>query len=188
MALPVDLINNDNKENDPTTALETIGEEMETQSQVLASTEYPLGRSMTTSLFYQQSKASNKKLFNEVCDDLLGMNETYLMDGIQKAIEIQQTIAKKAFAMIEGDSIQRFHRVYYAYLFSSTSNSTKRGVVGSGTNANTSHHHHALRHHTYATNTTSYHRTALMEKEFIFGRPNVLARLGQFIMEIKVSK
>lgn len=62
--------------------------------------------------------------------------------------------------MLDGhDSIHRHHRLYYAYI---------RGNFGS-------HHGQATSQHSSES-----------ETELIFGRPSVLAKLGQYIMEVKV--
>jgi hypothetical protein len=95
-------------------------------------------------------------------------NDNLLKDGIKLATEIQQTIAKKAFAIISSDSFQSLSRLYYVYINASThsrSSSSSMSLSRSRTGG-----------------------SALLEneKEFIFGRPNVVLRLGQFIMEVKV--
>lgn len=90
--------------------------------------------------------------------------------------------------MIDGNSIQRFHRIYYAYLFSSKSSKKMNIPISS---SGTTHHHnqHLARNNSNPSSSLNNNHTQhVLEKELLFGRPNVLARLGQFIMEVKVSR
>lgn len=68
--------------------------------------------------------------------------------------------------MLEGDSLCRSRRFYYAYIGNAISGSTGQ------------HHHH--QHQNNNNNTSS------SDVEHSFGRPMVLVRLGQFIMDVKV--
>lgn len=70
--------------------------------------------------------------------------------------------------MLDGqDSIHRYHRIYYAYIRNNLAHSSSHSSLSSSSGA-----------------------VAGLEREFnselIFGRTMVLARLGQFIMEVKV--
>jgi hypothetical protein len=138
-------------------------------------------QSKQDSIHYTATSSSNKDLFiqayyllgsinsNNVNNSSSGKkNDNLLKDGIKLATEIQQTIAKKAFAIISSDSFQSLSRLYYVYINASThsrSSSSSMSLSRSRTGG-----------------------SALLEneKEFIFGRPNVVLRLGQFIMEVKV--
>jgi hypothetical protein len=159
------LLPSDGKENVNDNNAMIMGEETneETQSTDNSSQQK---MSSTESLHYDSTKSSNKELFLQAYS-ILGAkkNEKVLNKGLQLAVEIQQTIALKAFAMIDGNTIQRLHRIYYTYLSSSsTRKSNSSSIINNGTSSSSS------------------------EKELMFGRPNVLYRLGQFIMEVKVSK
>jgi hypothetical protein len=159
------LLPSDGKENVNDNNAMIMGEETneETQSTDNSSLQK---MSSTESLHYDSTKSSNKELFLQAYS-ILGAkkNEKVLNKGLQLAVEIQQTIALKAFAMIDGNTIQRLHRIYYTYLSSSsTRKSNSSSIINNGTSSSSS------------------------EKELMFGRPNVLYRLGQFIMEVKVSK
>lgn len=96
--------------------------------------------------------------------NLLGMkNDTLLKKGIAEALGIQRAIVRKASAMLDGqDNIHRHHRLYYAYIKNNFS-AHSAGAPGSSSALN----------------------KVDSEMELIFGRPMVLARLGQFIMEVK---
>ncbi len=107
-------------------------------------------------------KISAHDAFHEAYN-LLGMkNDSLIKKGITEALSIQRSIVRKASAMLDGqDTIHRHHRLYYAYIknnFSAHSN----GAPGTS--------------------------KLDSEMELIFGRPMVLAKLGQFIMEVKVSR
>lgn len=87
-----------------------------------------------------------------------------------------QTIMKKASAMLDGNSsIHRVHRLYYAYLSNTSAGANNQtaataGAAGGGAGG--------------AGGVTNAAATNSMEH--YFGRPMVVARLGQFIMDIKV--
>ncbi|KAJ1412696.1 CDC45-like protein-domain-containing protein [Ochromonadaceae sp. CCMP2298] len=101
-----------------------------------------------------------------------GMRADQIMGkGIQAALDLQRTIVKKASAMLEGSSsIHRCHRLHYAYLSRATSwgagdkvGSGGMGGGGGGMGGG----------------------GAGVSVEHSFGRPTVLAKLGQYIMDIK---
>ena len=82
---------------------------------------------------------------------------------------------KKASAMLDGNSsIHRCHRLYYAYL-SRTSSSWGPGSMGVSGAPN------SARSNAVATG------DAAAIVEHTFGRPHVLSKLGQYIMDIKVK-
>lgn len=111
-------------------------------------------------------KGMHKDTFYDAYSVLGTRNESLIKKGIQVALDIQRTIVKKASAMLDGqDSIHRYHRIYYAYI---RSNFVQKSSA--------------------VTSQTSKNLGAASdggETELIFGRPMVLARLGQFIMEVK---
>lgn len=95
---------------------------------------------------------------------------------------------KKAAAMLDGsDSIHRYHRIYYAYIrnnFSTASSSSGSSSVGSALMdeaSNTANGSNPLPSNSNA----SSNAVAGSEVELVFGRPFVLAQLGQYIMEVK---
>jgi cell division control protein 45 len=102
---------------------------------------------------------------------LLGTrNDPLVKKGIALALEIQQAILKKASAMLDGqDSIHRYHRIYYAYI------------------RNNLAQHPSMSHGSFTTSSSvaSVDMEKELTSELIFGRPMVLNRLGQFLMEVK---
>jgi hypothetical protein len=79
--------------------------------------------------------------------------------------------------MLDGqDTIHRYHRIYYAYL----KNNFHHGNASLPTATTTSLHSTA----NVNSSSSSLHSQS-KELELIFGRPMVLAKLGQFIMEVK---
>lgn len=120
-----------------------------------------LGFYLLTCLFLiiaHNSAKEEKNSFFSAYELLGGRNDKLIKEGIHLALDIQRAIVKKASALIEGGltTISRYDRLYYAYLRNNLS-------TGCSKTANTQE----------------------VEMELIFGRPMVLTRLGQFIMEVK---
>ena len=90
------------------------------------------------------------------------------MSGLFKLIVcFFQTIVRKAAVMMDGrDSLVKLNRLYYAYLRKTSSSHSSSSSASSGQNGVTS--------------------ADLSEMEHTFGRAQVLTRLGQFIMDVKV--
>lgn len=131
-------------------------------------------------------EVANKDTFVDAYALLGTRNDPLVRKGIQLALDIQRAMVKKASAMLDGqDSIHRYHRIYYAYIRNNLAQHPSVTNMHSTTSATT-----ALT----TTSTTmpgATASTAVMEmeqelvSELIFGRPTVLAKLGQFIMEVR---
>lgn len=130
-------------------------------------------------------EVANKDTFVDAYALLGTRNDPLVKKGIHLALDIQRAIVKKSSAMLDGqDSIHRYHRIYYAYI---------RNNLGQHPSLSNSNHHnssHNSNHPTTAGASQASNAAVLeMQKELtselIFGRPMVLARLGQYIMEVK---
>ena len=87
-----------------------------------------------------------------------------------------QTIVKKASALLDSNaSIHRSHRLYYTYL--SQSSSSSWGNLSSSSSSSSSS--------TKKPYSINLNKEASVEH--LFGRPMVVMKLGQYIMDVKVS-
>ena len=86
--------------------------------------------------------------------------------------------------MLEGrDSIQRFSRLYYAHLNSSVGESKgNTGLVGNSDTLVGKEREHS----TVLTSSAKGPVESEGDIDSTFGRPLILSRLGQFIMDVKV--
>lgn len=128
-------------------------------------------------------EVANKDTFVDAYALLGTRNDPLVKKGIQLALDIQRAIVKKSSAMLDGqDSIHRYHRIYYAYI---------RNNLGQHPSLNNSNHssHNSHTNNPGASQASNAAAVLEMQKELtselIFGRPMVLARLGQYIMEVK---
>ena len=86
-----------------------------------------------------------------------------------------QTIVKKASVLLDSNaSIHRSHRLYYTYL--SQSSSSSWGNLSSSSSSSSS---------TKKPYSINLNKEASVEH--LFGRPMVVMKLGQYIMDVKVS-
>lgn len=100
---------------------------------------------------------------------LLGatQNDTNVIKSIEMAKSIQQALVKKAHAMLDTTgAINCYHRIHYAYLKNNliTTKPTATAMAAAA-----------------AANST----TIIAQQEYLFARPMVLMKLGQYIMEVK---
>jgi hypothetical protein len=102
----------------------------------------------------------------------------------------QKTIVKKASAMLDGNStIHRCHRLHYAYLSRNSSSwgpGTSAGGGGGGGMSGGDSSSSSSSYLSAAAAGGAGGAASGVEIEHSFGRPLVLAKLGQYIMDIKV--
>lgn len=129
------------------------------------------------------NKISSIDAFNDSYDCLSMRSDDLLRKGIQSALDLQRTLVKKVSVLLDGrDSILRFNRLYYTYLRVVSPTGGGGGGGGPITVATSSTPGGAAPSGGGGGSSGSEHVNAV---EHSFGRPMVLQRLGQFIMDIK---
>lgn len=127
-------------------------------------------------------EVANKDTFVDAYALLGTRNDPLVKKGIQLALDIQRTIVKKASAMLDGqDSIHRYHRIYYAYIRNNLAQHPSVTNAAASTLSSSS----AAHGNNSANNAAVLEMQRELTSELIFGRTMVLARLGQYLMEVK---
>lgn len=122
---------------------------------------------------------SQLSAFNQAMD-CLKMDDEMLKKGILTALDLQKLIVRKASILLEGDDvIIRLGKLYYCCIHQTNSmnilsNETTNTLLSSISNTSISN-----------TNTNTNQSVNAVEFDEPFARPQVLHRLGLYIMDIK---